>query len=387
MGTGPEKSRTLIPSDQTMRNYADWLVNFLEWSEVRGVDLLTCSYSAHIEGRYQTEMLKGTWSRDGEGRKAATVNLRVQQACEFLTWMVDRGIRDAFDVPYETRQHTIGSATAAGGRLTRQVQVRKGKVRGESRSLVMPMNIAVRQWLNRVYESAGPTFGLMCETILLTAMRREEVVCLRTNTLPENPRDWEISNPQAPENLQQVRVFIKYGAKGHSYGKDHGDKIGPERSILIPLSLAKRWHAYRNGVRMHAFKRWMTGIQGPKARLERAREAVHLFISEDDGARFTGKRLYDAWVSVELPTPGWSPHDGRHWWACSVLWRELQNNENIGQLSAETTAALLEATALSIIRLHIQPQLGHVEDSSTMLYVRWVVSMVSVPVSLDEDDM
>jgi integrase len=330
-------------------------------------------------------MLKGTWSRNGKGLAASTVNVRVQQVCDFLTWMVDKRLRDNFDVPYTVMQVTMGAATRAKGRLTRQIRVRGGKARGKKRVLRMPMDIEVRDWLSKIKESAGPTLGLLCETVLLTGMRREEVVSLRTDTLPGNRRDWHVSNPLAPESQQMVRISIKYGTKGASYGEDHGDKVGPERSVLIPLSLANRWHAYRMGARNLAFKRWMKGVQGSAARVKRAEEAVHLFLREGDGARFSGKQLYDAWVSVERPVPGWSPHQGRHWWACSILWRELKKLVNIGQFSGETAAALLDATALSIIRLQIQPQLGHADDSTTMLYLGWVVDMISLPVSLNTD--
>ena len=83
---------------------------------------------------------------------------------------------------------------------------------------------------NAVYESAGSTFGLMCETILLTAMRREEVVALRLDTLPLDPSEWKISNPDVPEKHQLVGISIEYGTKGTGYGEDHGDKIGPDRA-------------------------------------------------------------------------------------------------------------------------------------------------------------
>lgn len=378
-------ARARIPTKMTMRSYAHWLANFLEWAEIRSIDLATCSYFVHVGGRYQSEMLKGTWSRDGRGRSATTVNARVQQACDFLTWMVEKGLRGAFDVPYELRQLTIGSATRAMGRTTRQVRVRGGKAQASEQILQIPTTAAVRLWLTRINESAGPTLGLMCETVLLTAMRREEVASLRVDTLPQDPSDWHISNPSAPESNHLVRISIEYGTKGPGYGDDHGDKIGPERSIFIPLSLAKRWHVYRNSARNLAFKRWMEGIKGADARQKRAREAVHLFLRDDNGRRFSGKDLYDAWVCVELPIAGWSPHKGRHWWACSVLLRELEKHKNIDRLSSETATALLESTALSIIRLHIQPQLGHAHDSTTMIYLRWVINLVSLPVSLTED--
>ncbi len=378
-------ARTVIPTKASMRNYAYWLANFLEWAEIRAVDLETCSYAAHVAGRYQSEMLNGVWSRNGNGLNASTVNARVQQACDFLTWMVDKGLRTAFDIPYEERQLTLGSATGARGQTTRGVRVRGGKAPVSKRHLHMPSSQAVRQWLGDVAKSAGTTLGLMCETILVTGMRLAEVAALRVDSLPANPGDWRVSNPTAPEDKQLVRISIKFGTKGTSYGEDHGDKIGPERSILIPLSLAKRWHSYRNGARNLAFKRWMQYVTGADARLAHSRASVHLFLRPDDGHRFTGKELYDAWVSVTLPIAGWSPHQGRHWWACSVLLRELRKHENIGKLTNETATALLESTALSIIRLQIQPQLGHADDSTTMIYVKWVVDLVSQAICLSDD--
>ena len=102
--------------------------------------------------------------------------------------------------------------------------------------------------------------------------------------------------------------------------------------------------------------------------------------------RFKGPELYRAWAGVELPIEGWSPRQGRHWWACSVLWRELKKHQNTVHLSNETAAALLESTALSIIRLQIQPQLGHAQDTTTMVYLRWVIDMIGVPVSPEDAD-
>lgn len=367
-----------------MHNYAQWLANFLEWTQRRGIDLATCSYSAHIQGRYQSEMLAGTWSRSGRANKPNTVNLRVQQACDFLNWMVAKGHRGPFAVPYRTVQLQIGTATSSLGHLSKTMHAREGKVSIEERYLRMPSDESVKEWLAQVYETAGETSGLMCECILLSAMRREEIVCLRNNTLQENPIDWHIANPLAPHNDQQVRLQIKYGAKGRSFGVDNGDKVGPARTILIPLELAKKLHAYRNNIRNRAVKRRLQGVTSKEARLARVASAVHLFLREDNGERFTGKRLYDDWVGVELPSPGWSPHQGRHWWACSVLWRELHRHEHAFKLSGgEMVAALLESSALSVIRLQIQPQLGHTSASTTMIYLRWVMDMMGTPLSLD----
>lgn len=381
-GAAPGK----ILSPQTMLSYAQWLANFLEWTEVRSVDLLQCTYSIHLAGQYQTEMLQGLWSEDGKGLSASTVNLRVQQACDFINWMIRTNLRTtALQVPYTTARIKFGSANSSVGHLGREVLVRDGKARKETRSLQMPTDVQVRSWLELVYKRYGPTVGLMCQTVLLTAMRREEVVCLRTDTLPLNPAEWVIANPSAPEVEQEVRITIRYGTKGPTYGLNHGNKIGPSREVLIPISLAKKLHDYRQKERSFAFANWMRGYKGDAARRARAADSVHLFLRDSDGASFDGFELYDAWTGVELPLKGWSPHKGRHWWACSILWRELKKYEYIGQLSKETAAALIENSALSIIRLHIQPQLGHAGTDTTMIYLRWVMDMLSRPLSLDED--
>lgn len=376
----------VLPSQKSIHNYAQWLANFLEWADRRGVALTTCSYAVHVQGRYQNEMIQGTWARNGRPCKPNTVNVRVHQACEFLSWMVALGHRGPFIVPYETVRLKLGSATSSVGHVSKEINTRKGKIRVQARALRLPTDEQVGDWLERVEVSAGATSRLMCETVLLTAMRREEVVCLRIDTLAENPEDWHIANPQEPAHRQQVRLTIKFGTKGRSFGVDNRDKIGPPRSILMPLQLARKWDDYRRGLRNRAFKKLMDGTTGKDARRALAEKSVHLFLRESDGERFSGKRLYDDWVSVQPPVDGWSPHQGRHWWACSMLWREFQRHELAHRLGArETAAALLESTALSVIRLQIQPQLGHSNESTTMIYLRWVMDMLGVPLALHDD--
>jgi integrase len=373
------------PGDITIKNYADWLVNFLEWAEIRQVDLHTCDYVEHVRGRYQKEMVEGIWSRDAVGLKPRTVNLRVQQACDFLTWMADKGHRPSFDVATELVPVKSRDATSSVGHRPREVEVRKGKVRQDKRRLRMPTDVEVRSWLDRVYAKRGRTMGLMCETILLTAMRREEVACWRTDTLPEKKEDWHLNHPLSPQEEQKVLVSITFGTKGTTYGRDHGDKIGPERSIWIPLNLAERLHEYRMKFRNAALKKWVKAGATPAERKSRIDETVHLFLDERTGERITGKDLYHSWVGVGLPFKGWSPHLGRDWWACSVLWSEMKKHEHLLSLGVGTATALLESTAMSIIRLQIQPQLGHADHDTTLIYLQWVMDMLTVSVSISSE--
>jgi integrase len=380
-----EVGKKRIPSPKTLESYANWLANFLEWASVRSIDLKTCTYWDDLNKGYQGEMLKGDWSRTGRPLMPGTVNARVQQACDFLSWMVDRGLREAFDVPYRRALIRYASSTNPMGQISKPVKVRVGKVKSAPPRMTMPAADAVRKWLAATYRDAGNTLGLMCETILLTGMRREEVVCLRVDTLPEDPRHWHIVNPEAPQKYQQVHITIKFGTKGEIYSEDHGDKVGPSRGIRIPLELAKRWHAYRNGPRIAAFKQWMSGTEGAKARKARAQEAVHLFLNERNGRRFKGKQLYDAWKKAPSPVELWSPHKGRHWWACSVLQRELKSQYGLSLDDLDTSVALMQASALNIIRLHIQPQLGHGSDATTLRYLKWALDQIVKPLSLEDE--
>lgn len=370
-----------IPSDQTIRNYAYWLANFLEWVESRGIDLATCTLAEHVHGRYRAEMLNGTWSRDNTALSRTTVALRVQQACDFLAWMSDKGHRPAIEATYSVSQVARPSSQLHTKHHSR-LPHRNSTTKSIPKRLRMPTDEQLRTWLDKVYERFGHARGLMCETILLTAVRRAEVSSWRIDTLPDDPRTWHVNRHNAPAKEQLVRVTIKFGTKGRDYGKDHGDKVGPERAIWIPLSFARRLHEYRVELRNAGLRKWINSSPSLAIKKTRISESVHLFIDETSGKRLTSKDVYNAWTGVDLPFPGWSPHQGRHWWACSILWTELKKHERLRDLGTETASALLESSAMSIIRLQIQPQLGHAHETTTMIYLRWASETIGVSVSI-----
>ncbi|MBD8566161.1 site-specific integrase [Oxalobacteraceae sp. CFBP 8763] len=375
-----------LPTDQTIRNYAHWLVNFLEWAEIRGIDIDTCTYREHIQGRYQAEMLCGMWSSNGKGLSPRTVNLRVQQACDYLLWLEDNGHRTAFYIPYiyKTQRNEVMNSTGTSGAT---VKLRRGKVLQGSRSLHMPTLDLVKIWLASVYRASDYTMGLMCETVLLTGLRREETACLRLDTIPD-PIDWHISNPDAPESSQKVQIEVKYGTKGPCFGYENGDKIGPRRWIWIPLHLANRLYEYRMKVRNKGLKIWVNAASTIAEKNLRIKNSVHLFIDEKSGRRLTARHLYFAWTKVPPVVKGWSPHKGRHWWACTTLMQEMLKHERLLELGIGTATALLESNVMTILRLQIQPQLGHSSDSTTMIYVKWAVEMFGdgLPNILEEID-
>jgi integrase len=372
------KQSAFAPTDATLKSYAHWLANFLEWAERRGVHLETCNYADHILGRYQPELLNGIWSRDARGLKPATVNAYVQQACDFLEWMAFKGKRHPFHVPTSTTSIRTESATDSRSHRNIEVETRQGKVRQNKRRLRMPSDDEVRTWVSSVHAKRGQALGLMMETVLLSAMRRSEVLAFRLDTLPLDERDWHISNPTALEEDQQVLVNITYGTKGPTYGKDHGDKIGPDRDINIPLHLARKIHRYREVLRARSLGIWVRQARGAAAQEKRRQDSVHLFLDEKTGHRIQSWQFYEAWKSGTKPFANWSPHLGRDWWACSTLWREMKMHEHVLQFGPKVPGPLLAAIGTNIIRLTIKRQLGHKRESTCFIYLQWVADMMGV---------
>jgi len=141
---------------------------------------------------YQAQMLDGAWSVSGEGLKGSTVNQRVLHACNFLQWASDRGLRSSFEVVAAPVRVRADSATSVHGHKGLRAMARAGAVRQAPASLRMPTDEEVAKWLVSVRIERGATKALMCELVLASGMRREEVVQWRVDTLPEDRSDWHV---------------------------------------------------------------------------------------------------------------------------------------------------------------------------------------------------
>lgn len=391
---GRGKSRhPMPPSRVSMLNYARGLCNALEWMEARDIDLVTADYSTVLIGRYQQEMLKGIWSADNRPLKANTVNSRVQVALEFQMWAADKGLRAPFHVPTMTRTYVAGSYKNSRSQATKSHESRIGKAKVNKRMLCFPALSEIEVWRQLVQERpvVGLTDGLVADLILNTAIRREEAACWRVDTLPLDVKDWQIVNPEEPEEYQSVLVTIKYGTKGRQYGVDeYGDKIGPEGSIHIPIWLARRLHAYRNKERLVALQQKVKNGKTVAAQKRLQQQAVHLFLHPLTGERYTGDQIYTFWSRVQGP-PHWSPHLGRDWWACRYLEERMKQHSNLIQqilgnpnISPEHPMVLaLCDTAQTVIQLEIRPQLRHASSRTTEIYLEWLFAKMRVPLTMN----
>ena len=383
----------VIPSRVSMKDYADWLCNALEWAEARSVNLMSCDYVTVLIRRYQKEMINGVWSAENRQLSASTVNARVQVALDFGIWARDKGLRDSFAVPTTTRRIVVGSHKNSRSHEAKEVKSRLGKVKVNKRSLSFPKHEEIKDWRQRVkeYPGSGETDVLIVDLILNTAIRREEAACWRVDTLPLDPTDWKILNPSQPEEYQNVSVMLRYGTKGQQLGIDEfGDKIGPEGDIHVPLWLAKLLHKYRETERVTALMKKVKTGRTVAEQKRIMRQSVHLFLQPQTGERYNGELIYTVWSRRVRGPLHWSPHLGRDWWVCTHLEERMEQHAAlirevlaIPNVTPEHPLVLqLRDTAQTVVQMEIQPQLRHRSSQTTEIYLEWLFNKLRVPLAM-----
>ena len=389
---GKEVAAALPPSTVTMKDYAAWLANYLEYCHRRGKDPLKADYLVEIAQGYQGEMLSGSWSRDNRPLSAKTVNCRVELVCAYQLWAVDKGLRGPFRIPKVRKTFIKDSPRSSGGTTTVSVEGRRGKARESKRRLGLPDEKIIGAWLRRLYEKSA-TEGLIAETILETAIRRAEAAAWRVDTLPLNADDWAVVNQDRPLEHQSVLVTLRYGTKGTEYGHDHGDKIGPEGKIHVPMPLALKLHAYRQKMRPKALTIALRRAKNTREAEALRRDTVHLFLHPDTGQRYSGQQIYDFWTAPDIECPrGWHPHLGRDFWACSVLWKHVVAQQQLVEhvIKAGADPSVLKILAVDLegfIERSIKPQLRHLSRDTSLLYLQWVSDRLNVNLNLTESYM
>lgn len=369
-----------VPTNQTIKNVAEWLCNALEWADARRLDPLQ-SDPFVIARRYESEMLSGAWSVSGKPLSGGTSNRRVGTLFQFQLWASDKGLRERIDTASRPGFWPRKEAEIGIKRPSRLAAERIGNARESRTTITLPTLAQLEQWKSKLEAAgeSGATDLLIAELILSTGIRREEAAAWREDTLPLEKKDWEVPNPNAPIEEQSVLVKLRYGTKGRQYGFSHGDKIGPADRIHLPMLIALKLDAYRKNERVAAIaaalgdSRTLAGQKAIRARL------VHLFLHQGTGTRYTAKQIYSFWTR-ERPIKGWSPHKARHWWACMHLKKRMAEHRELIQLSSKALKnnqmpPILASTsrdALSVIELEICPQLRHRSKRTTEAYLRWM---------------
>jgi integrase len=341
----PEGGRP-FPSPSTLLKIAEDLKNFLEWGEKRGISFERATYDQVLQ--YQRDQMAGRWSLTGAGLQPSTANQRADDVTLFLAWAALRGLRAAFDVKRFF-------ARSPGGE-TKMVRAGRAKESGTSsaaKRFVLPTPAEVRDWLARVRLQKGYAKYLAARFILEVGPRRMEVEALEVEQWPslEAIRESEMhSRATVPMDL-----FVTKG--------------GRPRTVDVPVRFAaqvREWIDAKRGT--YEYRNFVDS--GRKKRTRR------LFLSDHPhahGRPISVTTIYRIFKQV-VPRPKlWSPHKGRHVFACFFVLNALELEARPhGGLDAMQTGWIESRGQFWLMIL--RDQFGHMSKSTTEMYLRWLVS-------------
>jgi integrase len=362
--------RTLsYPTTASLRAIGERLKNFLSWCIREKLDWRVAEYTQHVVNGYQVAMSDGKWSADGRSLGGATINQRAAEATLFLAWSVQTGLRLIGAPPFKVPRHRGRQQRVAGTSSCRNSTIpesRAGRVHEVPQLFTLPSSEEVAVWLSRVYTMRGKVKGLCCELILETGIRLQECVQWRVDTLPLDRDNWNVRGGV-------VLVLVQAGTKGRRARPS--DINGPPRWVSIPLPLAEKLHGYRQEERVSQHARWIRAAKTSEERAHRKRKGppIRLFLGEASNCPFTDRMLRRIWSETPGCPSGWSPHKGRHYFACQKLIEITINKakaagREIGQLNSDW----LTGSLVNDISLVIRPMLGHVSDETTNRYLDWL---------------
>ena len=331
----------------------------MAWLESRHLDSRKVNFDPHLL-EYAEDMKCGNWSRERRAGKAgrplapSTINGRMDYAVDFLLWAASKELRDPFPVPTRSYSYSFATGTYTHA-STKQGRVHAGRRRPDPINLRLPGMEELHSWIAEVERRKGYTKGLACRTILGSGIRRAEGAELPLTFLPMRRADWNVG----PDG--RVRFLLTDGTKG-----------GKSRIVTIPLRLAEEIHRYRLTKRVWALAKWIKANPGePKP--------ARLFLGAYDGTPISAATIYDAWT-VAGPFEGWSPHLGRHTWACYELLDALKSEATTAGFGpASVPVTWLESAAKTLMSIVITPNLGHVDERTTNTYLQWLRFQLTMP--------
>ena len=333
----------------TVRTYGRALENFLTWCETVGLSWREVELLPDVLRGYRQHMLNGKWSAAGTPLSAATINLRVETALSFLIWAGERGFRKPIEIsPFTSRNI---APRFSGSRERSKV----ARVRQNPTDLNIPKEEDVKKWLDEVRSAFGLTKYLACKFVLETGARRQEVCSLHLGCFK--------SDDQLKYDGTDSILLI-HGTKGAKTRR-----VFPSAGFLRELSEYRRLRRVKNCVL--ARRRGFHGVGN--------QPSDRFFLSDRDGRPIGPQTLYEAWTEChEKPFIGWSPHPGRHYYACRALLRCLETEaEKLGTKKSDIGFDKVAVIADTFIRLFLQPVMGHVSDRSTEKYLYWLAQQVA----------
>jgi integrase len=344
-GEGRGKPSLKRPSENTLRNLAGDLTHFFDFCAAVGADWRELGWSTlrgkrSIEG-YISAMRARRHKVRGEmriGLAPRTIEQRVTNAIDFLDYAASRDWRKllptnlpAVDLPPEPS------------------------------SLEIPSPRAIRAWRDAVAErfEKDVSYHLLIESIMRMGLRREESALLRASDIPNakalRPGEWQF-------------LIIRYGTKGY---REFGDpeKKGKKRKVRVSTDWVLKLIDYKNtraswGRRaaLAKFRKKNPGAPLPK----------ELFLTTTKGGPITAEYVRLLWdMAGPRPHPSWTPHAGRHFYACMTLVDLIERDRQRAGIPGHLLLQNVDALGRGAM-IELSEYLGHASPSTTDTYLRWV---------------
>lgn len=346
------------------------LMEFLLWCEnsVPKICWEDVAYLDDLIDKWQAGMLSGSASRSRKKLAVETVNVRISEACHFLSWAAERGYRDTFSVMTD-KEILYGASTGSRkGRSKKSFRV--GELVSRRRSLSLPSDVVLEQWHHNLKVRHGEVIALFSEFLMRTGVRISEGTKFRVQDLPEKKygpegNDWREDWLRSGE----VPCTICMGVKGPKIAHGSEESTRP-RVIYIPIELADRMVYYRQEGRPTLMARWVSSAKTKDERDKRR-------ISKKTDAFWLGKRgrpLSNSWVrqvwsSGENIPWKWCPHMARHLYAVNTLVSYMRELVAQSRLSTIPSVGWLHGLMAGQISIILTPLMGHMSEETTLLYL------------------
>lgn len=342
-----------IPMSRTIENVGRHLGVFQDWCDNRDLDWHRIPYQGVL--RFQNEMASGRWSLSGRTLDARTCNLRADEATNFLIWAAKVGLRPSFKVRYKLKRRHPDAGSLSGQEYvkSRRGRLTESDTRDVEEVSFLPQPKLVADWLQAVRTTKGYAKYLASRFVIEAGTRRMETVAVTVDQIPSR----ELLERLASEGQAMAPVTLVV------------TKGGKPRTILLAIAFLMEIRAWIDGPRMRLRYLWH--------KREKTPPSPRLFLSDArdyEGTPVSEARLYDCFHTVTPRPTRWHTHFGRHSYACFYVLFALEHEAKAAKSSLRGMGADWIMSRGSWYLKTLRKQLGHVSESTTDLYLRWLVT-------------
>lgn len=341
----------LLP--KTIENIGRHLGIFQDWCAHRKLDWRIVTYNGVL--RFQNDMTSGRWSPSGRALTAATANQRADEATKFLLWAAMAGLRRPFSVRYKLKRLPPEARSPSGKEDVRSRWGRRPESTtqdvGQAFSLPQAEEIAI--WLKGVRAKKGYAKYLASRFVVEAGTRREETVALTADQIPSR----DILERLASRGQTMAPVTLTK------------TKGGRPRTIQLAIDFLLEIRAWIDGPRLRLRYLWQKREKSPPS--------PRLFLSDardHEGTPVSDARLYDCFKNVEPRPAVWHTHFGRHAYACFYVLFALEHEAKAAGRNMAAMGADWISSRGSWYLKTLRKQLGHISESTTDTYLRWLVT-------------